>query len=120
LIVKHDPDEVGLTSRSGVSKSAFDNAEYFKNKLEESKIDKAEQNYQNNLKARKRGKEALEQLTTKPFEIKNKPAYESGIKEKLQKNARQRKLEGEIEKMFSETEKPVKNTLKKGSIVISK
>lgn len=114
MIVKHDPDELGSTNKSGISKSAFDNAEQFKNRLEESRIDKVEQSYKNNIKAQKRGKEALEKLHVKPLEIKQKPTYDSSIQEKLQRNTRQRQMENDVEKMFSGANKP-KHTLKKAT-----
>jgi len=110
LIVKHDSLESSSEVKSKLSKSAFDQAEDFKSNLEKSRVDKLEQKRLNDIRAQRRGQEALEKLNTKPFDIKKKTVYQAIDRDQLKKNTKQRKLESELEKAMNLDKQLTKKT----------
>ncbi|CAI2381172.1 unnamed protein product [Moneuplotes crassus] len=100
LIVKHETD-TPMSDKSKTSRSAFETAEEFKGNIERSRIDKLEQKRINDIKAKQRGKQAMEKLNTKQVNFERKPVYQAIGREELQRNTKQRKMETDIEKALN-------------------
>jgi hypothetical protein len=109
FIVKHDTDISVSTSKSFISKSAFESAEDHQNYLEKTKLEKMAHKIRNDRIAEERGKAALEKTLIKQIEFDKKKAYQPD-REILRKRTKQIKMESEVEKILSvhPEQKPVK------------
>lgn len=89
LIVRHDTEDTQTTNNSKLLKSAFENAEDFKDDRQRAVINKREKKIKNEIIAQERGKAALDKLHIKPFEPEIKQVYEPN-KTKLAKTSKQK------------------------------